>query len=177
VHWNAGLRACVLPKIDTESSTVCSAKVRTMREIPLPNGKVALVSDEDYPRASKLSWSDKGGGYVKARFKKSAGGDGYSFVLLHRFVTGAPAGMVVDHIDGNPLNNTRDNLQIVSQSQNCMRRRDLGDGVSMHRGKFRARARIHGKPLSLGVYSTRKEAADAVERTRAEAWAESDNIR
>lgn len=147
-----------------------------MKEIPLPNGKVALVSDEDHPRVSKLSWSDRGGGYARARFKRSAGGDGYAFVYLHRFVTGAPTGWVVDHIDGNPLNNTRENLQIISQSQNCMRA-DRGDGVSMHRGKFRARARMHGKPHSLGVYKTHEEAAAAVELARAAAWAETGDAR
>ena len=147
-----------------------------MKEIPLPNGKVAMVSDEDHGRVSKLSWSDRGDGYCRARFKRAAGGDGYAFVYLHRFITGAAAGWVVDHIDGNPLNNTRENLQIVSQSQNCMRA-NRGDGVSLHRGKFRARARIHGKPYSLGVHSTYEEAADAVERARAAAWAETGDVR
>jgi len=148
-----------------------------MREISLSNGKAALVSDEDYRRVSKLTWSDRGGGYARARFKRSAGGDGYQVVYLHRFIMNPPDGLVVDHIDGNPLNNTRENLQIISQSQNGMRRADIGDGVTMHRGKFRARARIHGKPCSLGVYTTREEAADAVERARAEAWAETGDIR
>lgn len=47
-----------------------------MKEILLSNGKRALVSDEDWPRVSKLKWRDRGGGYVRARFKKAAGGNG-----------------------------------------------------------------------------------------------------
>jgi hypothetical protein len=39
-------------------------------------------------------------------------------VYLHRFLTNAPDGMSVDHIDGDPLNNCRSNLRVVDHAQN-----------------------------------------------------------
>ena len=137
--------------------------------ISLPCGKVAHVSECDLRRVRLLSWSDRGGGYVRARFKKSAGGDG-RFVYLHRFVLAAPAGYDVDHIDRNPLNNTRENLQIVTHSRNIMRAHIATGGVSKHRHKWRARIRIDGKSVSLGCYDSEQAARKVVKRARAEAW-------
>ena len=39
-------------------------------------------------------------------------------IYLHRFLTGATKGMVVDHIDGDTLNNSRSNLRVVTQTEN-----------------------------------------------------------
>lgn len=49
------------------------------------------------------------GGYIRGTRKKE---------LLHRFLTDAPKGMDVDHIDGNKLNNCDDNLRIVTRAEN-----------------------------------------------------------
>jgi hypothetical protein len=139
-------------------------------DIPLPCGKVAIISAEDAGRVLALKWSDRGDGYVRARWSKKAGGDG-SVVFLHRFVLAPPKGMVVDHIDGDPLNNTRDNLQIISQSRNCMKSRTaIKGGVTAHRGKWRARMRVDGEMHSLGVYQDRDYAQAVVDAYRALMW-------
>lgn len=39
-------------------------------------------------------------------------------ILLHRFLLSAPKGMDVDHINGNTLLNTRENLRMVTRSEN-----------------------------------------------------------
>lgn len=143
-----------------------------MKHIDLPCGKIATVSDEDWPRVSKLSWSDRGNGYVRARFKKSAGGDG-GFVSLHRFIMSAPDGYVVDHIDGNPLNNCRDNLQITTNSRNGMRS-DFAKarGVSFDRycGHWVARLRVDGRKVHLGSFSTREAAQAQLDAARDMVW-------
>lgn len=45
-------------------------------------------------------------------------GGGREFVKLHRFLTDAPLGKVVDHIDGDTLNNRRSNLRITDHFGN-----------------------------------------------------------
>lgn len=140
------------------------------RELLLPCGRVAFVSDEDWPRVSKLSWSHKGKGYVHASFKKRAGGDG-RMVSLHRFIMSPPADMVVDHIDSNPLNNTRENLQIVTQSRNAMRRRDvLLGGIQKYRDQWRVRISVDGVQKSFGLFDSLADAEAALVIARAEAW-------
>ncbi len=142
-----------------------------MRTIPLACGKTVTVSDCDFKRVSLLSWSDRGNGYARARFRKGAGGDG-SVVYLHRFILGAPHGVIVDHIDGNPLNNTRENLQFSTQSRNIMRAKN--GGVTKARNKWRARLRVDGKMRSLGCYPSKEEAAAVIEIEKAKVWADFD---
>lgn len=149
-------------------TTLTQADSRSV-PIPLPCGKTAYVSECDYHRVSRLSWSDRGSGYVRARFKRSAGGDG-RFVYLHRFILSATNGLDVDHIDKNPLNNTRENLQVATRSRNIMRAYMDKSGISKQRNKWRARLRVDGKQLSLGCYDTEDAARKAVEDARRKAW-------
>lgn len=139
-------------------------------KIALPCGKVAIISAIDAQRVSGMKWSDRGKGYARARWRKKDGGDG-TIVYLHRFILSAPKGSIVDHIDGDPLNNTRENLQIISQSRNIMKsRRAVAGGVTAHRGKWRARMRVDGEMRSLGVYESKEYAQAVIDSYRSIIW-------
>jgi len=138
--------------------------------IEMPCGKVTWVSQDDWPRVSKLAWSSQGS-HVRARYKRSVGGDGHSYVYLHRYILAAPKGYVVDHIDGNPLNNRRENLQIATYSRNIMRAY-AGGTVGMAGNRWRARMRVDGRPVSLGCYATREEAQAALVEARKMVWSD-----
>lgn len=69
-----------------------------------------FVSDEDYHKVKSIKWSISSGGYV-------VGGNPQK--KLHRVITNCPVGMEVDHIDGNRLNNRRENLRICTRAQNA----------------------------------------------------------
>jgi HNH endonuclease len=147
-------------KIDDTQPLSCQStqpETSIMKEIRLPCGKVALVSDCDWDRVHGIKWYDRGGGYVRARIGKGIGGDGGHW-YLHRFILQPPAGMDVDHIDCNPLNNTRENLQLLTRSRNCMRSvRAKVSGVTFEKGRtnpWRARLRIDGKMHQLGLFKT-----------------------
>jgi len=79
-----------------------------MKRIPITDDIDALVDDEDYDNLSQHKWyfSD---GYAVRDHKR---------VAMHRQIMGFPKGMVVDHIDGNRLNNQRHNLRICTQREN-----------------------------------------------------------
>lgn len=71
---------------------------------------------------------------------------------------------VVDHIDGNPLNNSLSNLRVITQALNC-RNSDRKVGVSgekfitkLPNGSYRVRLRFDGKRNDLGIYKTIAEA-------------------
>lgn len=74
-------------------------------------------------------------------------------VYLHRMIMKPPKGMVVDHINGDGLDNRRSNLRIVKHEQNSRnwhRRSTNTSGVigayyEKRRGRWNARFRYRGK--------------------------------
>ena len=144
-----------------------------MREIQLSAGRgVVLVSDEDYQELSAFKWYLHSAGYAY-RAKKVAGKQ--TNYLMHREIMKPETGLVVDHKDGNRLNNQRGNLRIVSMSQNgCNKPVVAGTsklrGVSWHasKGKWRAVIKLDRKSRHVGYFATEQEAASAYARAAAE---------
>jgi transcription initiation factor TFIID subunit TAF12 len=76
--------------------------------------------------------------------------------------------MVVDHINGNGLDNRKENLRFVTRRQNMQNRHIITNsskypGVSWHDSnqKWQARIRIGDKEKYLGVFATEKAAFTA----------------
>jgi hypothetical protein len=76
-------------------------------------------------------------------------------------------GMEVDHIDGNPSNNSRSNLRVVTHHQNMRnskKRRSTftskWKGVSKAGNKWAARIYVNGENIIIGRYSDEREAAE-----------------
>jgi len=134
-----------------------------LKSIAIRGGAVAFVSDEDHERVSAHRWS-LGGGNASGRYA-SARVDG-STVLMHRLILSAPAGLLVDHVDGNRLNNQRENLRLCTGSQNLANARPR---VHQYKGISRKRegwaaflSPRHGvTKRNLGTYATAEEAAAA----------------
>jgi hypothetical protein len=78
----------------------------------------------------------------------------------------------IDHADGNPSNNRLANLRECNQSQNMANSRLSSNntsgvkGVTFEKsvGKYRARIRVRGKMISLGLHETLDQAAAAYEQ-------------
>ncbi len=161
----------LLPKIQMNSPCTISGKglnclyLVSMKTIPLTQGKVAIVDDEDYEELSKYNWSALrgGSGVYYARRKKDK-----KMLIMHRIILNAKYGEMVDHINHNGLDNRKENLRICTNSQNQMnRKRNIGvskyKGVhwSKHSNKWRARITKNGKNAHLGLFGSEKDAARA----------------
>lgn len=92
-------------------------------------------------------------------------------VYLHRELLNPPNGLVVDHINRNPLDNRRANLRLATPSQNnansARRENRTGyRGVYPHRqsGKYVAQISVSGRIKSLGLHDTPEAAALAYDR-------------
>jgi hypothetical protein len=85
-----------------------------MKTIPLTQGKVAIVDDEDYERISSHKWYAQKtvrGGWYAARRGETTKGKWETF-YLHREILRVSMHPEVDHIDGDGLNNQRSNLRV-----------------------------------------------------------------
>lgn len=93
-------------------------------------------------------------------------------LVAENFIGKRPEGMVIDHIDNNPLNNYYKNLEYVTVRENCQRgkncylKKDKSSsfkGVSWHEGAERWRSHIffNKKTIHLGSFMTEDEAFDA----------------
>lgn len=85
-----------------------------------------------------------------------------------------PKGLVIDHINNNPLDNRVSNLRYCTQRENMNNRSIVSEtgfvGVSLngkyYKKKFRARISIDGKLKDLGSYHTAKEAGGAYQKAK-----------
>lgn len=134
-----------------------------MKEISITKNKVALVDDADFPSVSCHRWHQKKSKnitYARALF------NGHR-VSMHRFILIVPKNLVVDHINGNGLDNRRSNLRICTQSQNMMNQKRHHDSKSSYKGiwfsrdtkKWGVRIKAYGKRHYAGLFGTAVEAA------------------
>lgn len=138
---------------------VCQISVRPDR--------TALVDDEDFDRLGPRGWRVITG-YARKKFK-CADGKRHWFGM-HRLVIHAPAGVDVDHVNGDPFDNRRANLRLANDSLNAANRRLLTAvntsgfrGVVFHRllGKWQAGIKCRGRSIYLGVFASPEDAARA----------------
>jgi hypothetical protein len=110
----------------------------------------------------------------------SSNSNGYIYIRIdgirygaHRlawlYETGDMPADVIDHIDGNPLNNAICNLREATQKQNLynlkksVKNTSGYKGVHFHKGtnKWRAVVTVDNKPKHLGLYLTPEDASVA----------------
>lgn len=152
-----------------------------MKELSLTHGRVALVDDEDYERLSAFVWQHAA--------KSDPRFTGYAVryvtenkktrrVWMHREVLGAPAGLEVDHINGNGLDNRRENLRLATRQQNARNRRPWGAsrylGVTWlaTEGCWKAQIKTAGRLAYLGRHRSEAVAAAAYDKAAMEHFGE-----
>ena len=136
-----------------------------MKEIQLTKGKVALVDDEDFEVLSKRSWRL---GYYNHPITYDLDCPRKT-VLMHRVIMNAKKGEIIDHIDGNPLNNTRANLRFCTHAENMRNQKKPKNNTSGYKGvhlnknkkvkKWKAEIGYNKKLIFLGYFMTPEDAA------------------
>jgi hypothetical protein len=94
-----------------------------MKNIALCTGESVMVDDEDFERLSAYRWrrmtSSSGGKYAMTSLPRPPGiRKSGKTVMMHRIVMNAPKGMQVDHINGNALDNRKENLRLLEGTRN-----------------------------------------------------------
>mgnify|MGYP003653768617 CR=1 FL=1 len=134
--------------------------------VPLTQGCTAIIDAADVPLVNGRNWhARKVRNVIYASHKESIGGN-WRNANLHRVIMGEPHGWQVDHIDGDGLNNRRNNLRLATFGQNSQNRRINSNnksgfkGVCFHKhsGKWRGQIRSNYKTISLGYFASPEEA-------------------
>lgn len=93
-----------------------------------------------------------------------------SILVWEHFGDGDRKGMVIDHIDGNTLNDNINNLQLLSARDNVIKgwktKRDLPTGVYKNHKRFEAFIMINGNSIYLGTYDTAQEASNKYQEAK-----------
>jgi len=129
-----------------------------MKQIPLTQGKFALVDDEDYDWLMTWKWYAHKQGktfYAATNMPYSEGG---GMILMHRLLMMYPKDMHVDHINHDGLDNRKSNLRDCTNRQNQSNLRKPGvsqyTGVYWHKhaNKWRSQIQINSKLKHLGYF-------------------------
>lgn len=136
----------------------------------LPYGKInkgyTTVDESMLPELLNFTWFKTTQGYVATDMVENGK---RRRVLLHRFILNAPERKVVDHINGNRLDNRKSNLRLCTQQQNTFNARSTTGNKHGYKGiRFDKRQPRKGwiaqitfnrKNIYLGSHYTKEEAA------------------
>jgi hypothetical protein len=137
-----------------------------MKKLELTQDEVALIDDSDYEALSKFKWTLLKRKKLKHAYRTNKG----QTVHLHRFIMGLEKGdkRQVDHINGNGLDNRRENLRVCTIRENQFNRGRNKNNTSGYKGVIwnkqahKWQARIHiPKQKHLGYFNEAKDAANA----------------
>lgn len=137
--------------------------------IPLPSGHLVMVDNEDFDRVKNINWR---GASTNGKYA-----DNPVYGRMSRYLINCSEGMVVDHINGNPLDNRRSNLRICTQQQNLLNK-SSSNGSSKYKGvrynncSWSARLIYKGLEYNLGKYSAEEEAGRAYDKKAKELFGE-----
>lgn len=149
------------------------------REIPLSQGKVAIVDDEDFEWLSQWKWSaarrgKPGNRQIWYAVRCVWDGERNHAILMHRLIAGAVRGELVDHRNHDGLDNRRVNLRAGTQSHNMANSRRHLDSVSKFKGVWWHKqnrkwcAEFKGK--KLGLFADEATAAKAYDKAALAHW-------
>ncbi len=139
-----------------------------MKQIPLTQGKVALVDDEDYEWLSQWKWYVRKYGNTYYVIRDIWQNGKRKSIRMHRIILRSPQGKEIDHANGDGLDNRRGNLRVCTHSQNLANQRRIRatsgyKGVCWHKhsAKWYARIMVNYEDKYLGLFESKEDAARA----------------
>jgi len=121
--------------------------------IKLTQGLETIIDDEDFDRLRHYKYRFDGGYAVRTLPIKEKGYK-TNYKLHHDIVGKPPKGMHVDHINRNKLDNRKENLRIVTPSENVMNKTVRKDCVSGYKGVVLCKSRNSYKQWRAHIQNT-----------------------
>lgn len=132
-----------------------------MKKIKLTQGKYTIVDNEDFKFLNQWKWTLSSTSHVVRQIMKNYKG---TRILMHRVLLNPPINMVVDHINGNGLDNRRINLRICTRTQNLQNQKRNSKNKTGYKGVFvsvdkrigkkyiNAKIQVNKKQIWLGYF-------------------------
>lgn len=152
------------------------------KKIKLSQGKYALVDSEDFEFLNQWKWTYRQGYAVRGEYigrisdeRHPSGRQKYKsrLIAMHRVIAKTPPQLTTDHINGNKLDNRKENLRNCTKRQNCYNtgtrnpNKDLakspyvGVHISQSGKRWISHIAPNRKSIHLGTFDTAEEAAEA----------------
>lgn len=144
-----------------------------MIELKLTQNKTSLIDDDDWELVSKYKWHalcKEGRWYARTKLRINGKWIGLEMQKLIMGVPiGSPRNDLVDHRDGDGLNNRKENLRRCTKSQNMMNRGRQANNKTGFKGvfwdkreqRFAAKICTDKKTVFLGQFKDVEQAACA----------------
>src|SRR6266508_3911655 len=139
--------------------------------IPLTQGKTTIIDFEDFDKVRGYKWCILAGTRTSYAKRAVCINGRTKTILMHREILGLTSlNQFVDHIDGNGLNNQRENLRIASKRENGWNQThkmkacsSKFKGVCWHKTakKWESYINVHRHKINLGLFNSENEAAEA----------------
>lgn len=130
-------------------------------------GRFIIVDDEDYLWLNHWKWNLNSNGRARRTAIKKDNPSGNQTILLHRQILGFPK-KIIDHVNGDPLDNRKANLRVCTISQNGFNRGKQRNNRSGYKGvwwhpstnKWRVAIGLGNREYKyLGLFEDKEEAA------------------
>ncbi len=143
----------------------------SFRRIYLGEGEFTIIDVQDYYRYCAFKWIMGGQGSVVYAVRSTKKENGkITTRRLHREIMNAPKGLLVDHANGDTLDNRRANLRLATHYQNTCNRRKIKSKTSSRfiglyldkkANTWVTAIKNHGKKIYLGRFKSEIDAAHA----------------
>lgn len=126
----------------------------------------AIIDLHNVPIIQSRKWCLKNNAYVLSTYPER--------IYMHRLITGAAQDQMVDHKNGNGLDNRESNLRLCNHTQNACNAGPKPSNRSGHKNvswssrhnKWEVRLRVSGEKKYIGMFATLEQACDAASEAR-----------
>jgi len=143
-----------------------------MKQIPLTKGTFAIVDDEDFDFLNQYKWKLSTKGYAERTVylgSPETNKPKYGAEKMHRVILKVPKGVFTDHINGNRLDNRKENLRKCNNQENCRNTIKKRAAYSKYKGVtyckrdkvWTAQVRINGKHVFRKSFKNEMDAVRA----------------
>lgn len=166
-----------IPLPDNPATASASAETSDdVRDIPLTQGKFAIVDAEDYDRLSQYKWY---AAKNRETYYAQRGSNG-TIISMHREIMRAPKGVICDHKNHNGLDNCKSNLRLCTSAQNQYNKTAKKGCSSRYKGvilrrdykRWRAQIGFNYERIHLGNFPDQIKAGSAYDDKAADLFGE-----